>query len=310
MANAIHLSGYSASQIALIRQTVAKDCNESEFNLFFEAARAYGLDPFRKQISALVFNKDKADKRQLAIIVGRDGLRAIASRCGDYRPASEPAEWVTDPTLCSSVNPAGLVSCAVRLWKADRRGEWFPVHGEAYWEEFAPVKDEWAYSEGEGKRRPTGNKTVDGNWSRMPRVMLQKCAEAQALRAGWPEQFGGLYAEEELHRVEADMTATDAVEVEAQRSRMDKIGGKSAVTIGFDPTSGIMERVAVGQVADRCMAFLRDASPENVYRWHVQNRVGLQEFWAMAPNDALAIKKAVEPILARHAAGLKASEAA
>lgn len=304
MANAIQLSGYSASQIALIRQTVAKDCNDSEFNLFFEAARAYGLDPFRKQISALVFNKDKADKRQMAIIVGRDGLRAIASRCGDYRPASEPAEWVTDPALCSPVNPAGLVSCAVRLWKADKRGEWYPVHGEAYWEEFAPIKDEWAFDEGERKRRPTGNKTVDGNWSRMPRVMLQKCAEAQALRAGWPEQFGGLYAEEELTRVEAEMTASEAVAADEKRARLEKIGGHDALTMSFDTRTGVLERVTLGNAADRCMEFLRDASPEDAHTWSIQNRVALQEFWAKAPSDALEVKKALEPKVKAYSASL------
>lgn len=305
MANALQLSGYSASQIALIRQTVAKDCNDSEFNLFFEAARAYGLDPFRKQISALVFNKDRGDKRQMAIIVGRDGLRAIASRCGDYRPASEAAQWVTDAALVSPVNPAGLVSCAVRLWKADKRGEWFPVHGEAYWEEFAPIKDEWGGPKGD--RQKTGNKTVDGNWQKMPRVMLQKCAEAQALRAGWPEQFGGLYAEEEMHRVEAEMTASDIVASEAERARLEKIGGAHALMMSFNPATGVMERVPLGKVADRCIEFIEQSEPEMVELWSVQNRVALQELWARAPGDALEVKKVLEPKRAAFAEATRAA---
>lgn len=295
MASAIQASGYSAAQISLIRQTVAKDCNEQEFSLFFEAARRYGLDPFRKQISALVFNKDKADKRQMAIIVNRDGQRVIAQRCGDYRPASEAPEWFTDAGAVSPTNPAGLISCAVRLWKQDKRGEWFPVYGEAFWEEFAPVKDEWAWCEEERKRKPTGRQTVDGNWARMPRVMLQKCAEAQALRAGWPDAFGGLYAEEEIHRVEQEMTAAEIVAAEATRERLEKIGGKDALTISFDPATGVMERVALGAVADRCMEFIRTATDEEAYRWSIQNRVALQEFWGRAPGDALEVKRALEP---------------
>jgi len=306
MANAVQLSGYNASQIALIRQTVAKDCNDLEFNLFFEAARRYALDPFRRQISALVFNKDKAEKRQMAIIVGRDGLRAIAQRCGDYRPASDAAEWATDDALKSPTNPAGLISCAVRLWKQDKRGEWYPVHGEAYWDEFAPVKDEWAFNEESRSRKPTGRQTVDGNWARMPRVMLQKCAEAQALRAGWPDAFGGLYAEEEMHRVEAEMTASEVVAAEAERARLDLIGGSNALTISFDPLTGVMERVPLGKIADRCIAFLGDATPEDAERWSVQNRVALQEFWGRAPGDALEVKKALEPKLAAFRAAASA----
>ncbi len=308
MANAIQASGYTAAQIELIRMTVAKDTNDMEFNLFFEAARRYRLDPFRKQISALVFNKDKADKRQMAIIVGRDGLRAIAARCGDYRPASEAAEWVTDEKLKSPTNPAGLVSCAVRLWKQDRQGTWNPVYGEAYWEEYAPIKDEWAYNEAERKRAPTGNKTVDGNWGRMPRVMLQKCAEAQALRAGWPDEFGGLYAEEEMHRAEVELTATEMMaEADATR-KLERIGGRDALTIGFDPMTGVMERVPLGQVADRCLEFLGKASPDEAQRWSVQNRVGLQEFWVRAKSDALAVKQVLEPKLKEFEASTRAGE--
>lgn len=307
MANALQLSGYSASQISLIRSTVAKDCNEQEFSLFFEAARRYGLDPFRKQISALVFNKAKADKRQMAIIVSRDGLRVIAQRCGNYRPASEPAEIETDDALKCATNPRGIVKATVRLWQ--RHGsEWFPVAGEAYWDEFAAVKDEFAENN-EGKWRPTGNKSLDGNWSRMPVVMITKCAEAQALRAGWPDQFGGIYAEEEMHKAESDMTAAEIVAAEEERARMERVGGRDAITMSFDTASGMLERVALGAVADRCIHFLSTATPEQAERWSVQNRVALQEFWGRAPSDALEVKKALEPKLRAFEAAMKGAAA-
>lgn len=297
MANAIQTAGLSASQISLIRQTVAKDCNDQEFNLFFEAAKAYGLDPFRKQISALVFNKDKPEKRQMAIIVSRDGYRVIAQRCKNYRPASDPAQIEYDESLKGPANPKGIVKATVRLWQQDNRGEWFPVVGEAYWDEFAAVKDEWAFDEVARKRQPTGQKTLDGNWGRMPIVMITKCAEAQALRAGWPDQFGGIYAEEELHKAETDLTAAEIFQHEAERARMEKIGGKDAVMLSMDGT-GRLERIPMGQVADRCMDFLRGATDEEVYLWHENNREPLREFWAKAPSDALAVKQAVEPRIA------------
>ena len=49
--NAIGTFDLSAKQIALVKHTIAADCNEPEFNLFMEAARSYGLDPFRKQVN-------------------------------------------------------------------------------------------------------------------------------------------------------------------------------------------------------------------------------------------------------------------
>lgn len=287
------IADYTAAQLTTIKNTVARDTNDLEFDLFMNAARSYGLDPFRKQISAVVFNKDKADKRQMAIIVGRDGLRSIAARCGDYRPASERPEVITDEALKSPENPKGIVSVAVRLWKQDKRGEWFPVFGEAHWDEFAPIKEEWDYDQEKGRRAPTGRKTVDSTWAKMPIVMLTKCAEGQALRAGWPDQFGNLYAEEEMAaRTVKDVTPSEEIAQEAEHRRKSMLGEK-AILMTLDQT-GALQRVPVGQVADRCLEYIAEADAETVYTWSIQNREPLREFWAVSPNDALEVKKAIE----------------
>lgn len=292
MASALQLSGFNPGQIALIRRTVAKDTNDDEFNLFIEASRRYGLDPFRRQISAIVFNKTNAERRQLAIIVTRDGLRVIAQRCKNYRPASEPAEFEIAEGLKGPTNPKGIVRAVVRLWQQDNRGDWFPVVGEAYWDEFAPVKEEWKENTETRRREPTGKFYLDGKWPQMPQLMLQKCAEAQALRAGWPDQFGGLYVEEEMHKAEVDLTATEIVAAEEEKARAAKIGGRG-ILCSFDPT-GVLENVPAGAMADRCLEFVRENDAETVYRWSIQNRAALQQFWTMEPSDALEVKKEIE----------------
>ena len=66
---------YTGKQMELIKRTVAADCNNTEFDLFLEVARRIGLDPFRKQIYAVVYSKDKPDKRKMSIITGIDGYR-------------------------------------------------------------------------------------------------------------------------------------------------------------------------------------------------------------------------------------------
>ena len=287
------VTNYTPSQMATIKRTVASDTNDLEFDLFMEAARSYGLDPFRKQISAVVFSKDKADKRKMSIIVGRDGLRSIAQRCGDYRPASGPAEFDTDPDLKGPENPHGIVRCAVTVFKQDKSGEWFPVYGEAYWDEFAPVKEQWAWDEEERKRKPTGKMAVDGQWSKMPRLMIQKCAEAQALRAGWPDTFSGLYAEEEIDQAKAkDITPSESLAEEAQTRRANALGGRG-VLMAMDAT-GVLERVPMGKVADRCMEFINANSPEDVHAWDIRNREALREFWSEKPSDALEVKRVIE----------------
>lgn len=291
------ISNFTPSQLRTIRRTVAPDTNDAEFDMFIEAARSYGLDPFRRQISAIVFSKDKPDKRRMTIIVGRDGLRTIAMRNGDYRPASKAAQFDIDPDVKGPTNPQGIVRCAVELHKQDKRGDWYPVYGEAYWDEFAPLKEVWDLNRESGKREPTGKFTLEhGNWTKMPRLMIQKCAEAQALRAGWPDQFGGLYAEEEIDQARVremrDVTPSEAVNQEDENRRRNLVGDKGVLMV-LDQ-SGALQRVPLGQIADRCMEFIRDHDAEIVHRWKVQNTEAFREFWAMSPNEALEVKRAVE----------------
>ena len=288
------IASFTPQQLNIIKSTVARDTNQSEFDLFMEACRSYGLDPFRKQIHAVVYSKDNAEKRKMTIIVSRDGLRVMASRSGDYRPASDPAQIIYDADLKGPTNPKGIVSATVKLWKQDSRGEWFPVIGEAYWDEFAPVTDEWAYDETKGKRAPTGKKTLDasGNWAKMPVVMITKCAESQALRAGWPETFSNLYTEEEMDKLAAQATASQAMEEFARAEREKRTGGKGLMMV-FDD-SGALQKVPMGNVMDRCLEFIKDADPLEVHKFRVRNEQPLRDFWAESPHDALELKRHFE----------------
>lgn len=295
MTNAVAQSfGFAPAQLRTIKQTVAKDTDETEFNLFLEACRSYKLDPFRKQIHAVVYSKDNPQKRKMSIIVSRDGLRVLAQRCKDYRPASEPAQIEYDQSLKGPTNPKGIVSATVRLWKQDDRGEWYPVVGEADWDEFAPIRDKWEYDPQAGKRKPTGEKELDptGNWARMPKVMITKCAESQALRAGWPDQFGNIYSEEEMHQYEATHTASEELEKFEQEERKARVGGPGLMMV-FDDI-GRLEKVPMGQVFDRCEAFLREATADQAYEFSVRNAEPLREFWAHDKAAALELKKRIE----------------
>ena len=284
-------------QLDLIRRTIAKDCSRAEFDLFIETAQRYGLDPFRRQIMPLVFSKDRPDKRRMVIIVGIDGQRMIAHRCGNYRPASEPTKFVENRRKRGDTNPLGLLLARVTLHQQDNKGDWFPVVGEAYWEELAPIRDEWAEDPTSGAPAKTGRQVLDtsGNWARMPRLMLAKCATMQALRAGWPDQFGGLYVEEELDRAKVlDLAASEIADRAREESRLNSIAGKDAITVSFGDWN--LENVPIGQFADRVLAWIETPGrkPDEVERWADANRDPLRIFWARSPSDALALKKVIE----------------
>lgn len=288
---------YTGKQLDLIRRTVAADCNPTEFDLYLEVARRVGLDPFRKQIYAVVYNKDKPEKRRMSIITGIDGLRAVAARNRDYRPDENAPEFAYDLSLKGDTNPLGLVSVIVRCSKLSPDGQWHPVAGIAFWDEFCPMTEKWAFDPAENKRAPSGVFELDkkSKWYTMPRVMLAKCAEAVALRKGWPEDLSGIYGEEELDRARTmDMTASEALEVFEADKRAALVGGRDSILVQWQPDSPL-EPISAGQFADKVAAHVRTiATLPDLDGWAETNRAALQQFWALNKSDGLELKKLIE----------------
>jgi len=292
-------SQYGTAELSLIQRTVAKDCAPDEFNQFMMTAARLRLDPLRRQIYAFVFSKDNAKKRQMVIVIAIDGFRTVAARSGDYRPDDKATRFIFDETAKDAAkNPTGLVSAEVTVYRHSHGG-WFPIIVQAYWEEFAPIVEdgEWvesssgkSYFKGNGKFHLDPKKDA---WHRMPRVMLAKCAEAQALRRGWPDDLSNVYEQSELDQAQVlDLTPAEYAEQGAVENRLEKIQGKDTVLLDFMDDAGIAP-VPIGSVADRVAAFLKVHGSEADY-FRERNRHGLQEFWARSPTDALEVKKMLE----------------
>lgn len=289
----------NARQLEVVKRTVAKDTNTDEFNLFVEIARQTGLDPFRRQIIPVIFSKNNAAKRSMTIIYSRDGLRCIASRNKNYRPKSKPAKYVYDEKLMSKTNPIGIVSVSVELYWLDPSGKWFPISGEAYWDEYAPVEKEWNWGDQKGQKVYTGEETLSSMWLKMPRNMIEKCAESQALRAGWPEQFSNLYGEEEMAKAIADdLDASELVE-QGRIERLEK-SLQFANSIGFN-FSGNIVYLKSGEIYDHWMNLIHEHkdNPNIILTMKDQNRQPLIHFWQMSPNDALGLKAEFEKLEAQ-----------
>ncbi len=306
------IMAYSGKQLELILRMVASDCNTDEFDMFIEVARLRGLNPFLKQIYAFVFSKDDPKKRKLSIVTSIDGYRLIASRCRDYRPDENAPEYVADEGLVSSENPGGIIKAIVKCWKLGPDNKWNPVAGEAHWDEFAPLKETaeeydwidtgetWPDSGKPKKRKVPKEGSVisrepDGKWATMPHVMLSKCAEAQALRKGWPEEFSAVYVQEEMDRSRvADVSASEAVERYEADKRLQLTSGIDTICVVWDPGKP-MEAVPMGTFADGVLARLPHfTSLADLTGWKETNRVALNHFWAKSKSDALELKKHIE----------------
>lgn len=305
---------YSGKQLELIRRTVASDCNEDEFNMFIEVARLRDLNPFLKQIYAFVFSKDDLKKRKMSIITGIDGFRIIAARCRDYRPDENSPRVEFDESKKSSENPLGIVKVTVSPYKFGPDGKWYPVAAEAYWDEYAPLEysendlewvdtgEKWPDS-GKPKMRKQPKQATDGEakrvpsglWLKMPHGQLSKCAEAQALRKGWPEEFSGVYVQEEMERSRvADVTASEAVAAYETDKRLQLTSAVDTICVVWDPGKP-MEAVPMGTFADGVLERLPQfASLADLTGWKETNRVALNHFWAKSKSDALELKKHIE----------------
>lgn len=311
------ITNFTAAQLSLIKRTVAKDTNGDEFDLFMSVAHMKGLDPFSKQISAIVFNKDDATRRNMAIITTIDGMRAIAARSGRYRPDEDEPAYTYDEGEKSPANPKGIIKAVVRIYIADpmTAGGWKKATGVAYWEEFAPIKEEveggfdWVET---GQVWPDSNKPkmrkvprvagaavipqldTSGNWGKMPRVMLAKCAEAQVLRKAFPEDLSGIYEGAELDRARIiDVTASEIIGAHDEENRLARIGAANTILFQLSPTEPLAP-IPLGQIADRVMADARDWDLNQLRWFQSANTHPLREFWARAQADALGLKRHLE----------------
>jgi len=165
---------YTAEEIALMKQTVAKDATDLELELFLHQCERTGLDPFNRQIHAIKRWNSSQKKQVMTMQVGIDGFRVIAARPGDYAPGREPS-------FAYDANET-LVSATAYGWKCVK-DKWFEVSATAYYEEYVQL---------------TKAGTPNRMWAKMPRVMLAKCAEAQMLRKVNPQDLSGLYTHAEM----------------------------------------------------------------------------------------------------------------
>ena len=173
------VQAFSREQINLIRDTVARDTTDTEFELFLYTAHRMGLDPLLRQIHAVKRWDANLQRMAMAVQTGIDGYRLIADRTGRYAPGREP-QFMYDEKKS--------IIAATAYVKKLVSGTWHEVGATAHFSEYAG-------------RKKDGSLT--SMWATKPHIMLAKCAEAIALRKAFPAEMAGVYTNEEMPEVEA-----------------------------------------------------------------------------------------------------------
>lgn len=160
---------YTREQLDIIKRTLVDKLDDNEFALFIEVAKRSGLDPFQRQIYAI----KRGEK--VTIQTGIDGYRLMAARTG--------ALAGIDDALFDTEDAEHPGKATVTVWRWVH-GERVPFTASARWSEYKPLPPN------------------DRMWGKMPFTMLAKCAEALALRKGFPAEISGVYTAEEMAQAE------------------------------------------------------------------------------------------------------------
>lgn len=186
---------FDDEKLKVIKNSLAKSLNENEFSFFIEAAKSRQLDPLMNQIHA-VKRKDKNGHYTVTLQVGIDGFRVIAHRDKSY--AGQDETIFTYGT--SNKFPEKAKVTVYKIVQGMR----VSFTATAKWSEYYPSNDKQSFM-----------------WKKMPETMLEKCAEAKALRKAFPSELAGIYTEEEMHQSNEIVDVTPSFE--APKKNHDKL---------------------------------------------------------------------------------------
>jgi phage recombination protein Bet len=181
------ISGFNEDQIKLVIQTVAKGATFPELQMFLYIAKKTGLDPLAKQIHFTKF-KDKNGNANITIITGIDGYRSIASKTGKLA-------GIEDVVFNSEEDPKPKKASVTVYRMVD--GQKVPFTATARWDEYFPSMPSKQFM-----------------WNKMPYTMLGKCAEALALRKGFPNDLSQVFVEEEMDQAHIAPKKVDEIKEE------------------------------------------------------------------------------------------------
>jgi phage recombination protein Bet len=195
---------WSREQLAALRQIGIEDAPNADLAIFLHQAKRTGLDPFARQLYMVGRWDNKTHSKKWTIQASIDGLRLVAHRVADR--LREPIGY-EDTLWCgpdgiwrdvwlSDEPPAAAKVCVLR------DGQRFP--STARWSSYVQTT-----REGETTRM----------WKRMPDLMIAKCAEALALRKGFPQDLSGIYTDDEMGQ------ASNGSNGEAQPRRLRAVSG-------------------------------------------------------------------------------------
>lgn len=154
-------------ELDLVKKTIAAGATADELKLYLYDCARQGVHPLDR---LLHFTKRAGKYTPITSI---DFMRIRAADTGEYVGSD-------DAVFVGAGMKDELFAATVTVWRFVQ-GVRCPFTATARWTEYKPDQNDFM-------------------WKKMPHTMLGKCAEALALRKGFPRQLAGLYAGEEMEQ--------------------------------------------------------------------------------------------------------------
>jgi len=151
---------------------------DQEMMMFIKLCEYQKLNPFLREVYLIKYGSSPA-----TMVTGKETFLKRAYRHDKYRGHQ------------TGISEDGKVA-------------WAEVSVQDY---KVPIRCEVDYDEYVGRKK---DGAVNKMWKSKPRTMLKKVALVQALREAFPETFGGMYSQEEINTVDAELLPDKVLESE------------------------------------------------------------------------------------------------
>lgn len=205
--------------------------------LALDYCKARKLDPFKRPCHIVPMWNSTLGREVETVWPGISDIRTTAARTGEYAGTDETVfgDDVTE-TFTGSTKRGEKLDATVTFPSWAKVTVYRIVKGQRV--PFPGPRVMWKETYSQTKGTPVPN----ARWCRAPVQMLEKCAEAAALRKAFPEELGSTYAAEEMEGrpIEADTVSYTDVREEARfiiaemdscpnRQRLDEYFGSASV---------------------------------------------------------------------------------
>ncbi|HZE87073.1 MAG TPA: phage recombination protein Bet [Methylomirabilota bacterium] len=229
---------FQADQLRFVKGLINPDLTDTELYMFLAYAGKAGLNPFNKEVIAVVYSKNDPEKRTVNTITTRDGKRATAYRQGGIESVTTEPIYIKEMTYGTEGKEVKKMQ-KVQPWEG----------GKLWGATCTVVRDGKTFTATvPASEYNTGYKI----WATKPETMIKKVAESQALSMAVPELLG-IYDEAEMPSSDAVALPTvtvsaddDQPATDAQKKTIEKVATAKGLKVS---TEGMTQKTAKAWIA-------------------------------------------------------------